>query len=295
MKQIRIRLGVAALALALAGGVIYGCGGAGRENAPVAATRATGLHFRLQWPQRTRAAQTGRAIPQAAQSVRFQLFAGDPDYNVKIAEKLVVRPAGAAPTSDATFNTVPVLVNLRVVITALPNADGTGVAQGLGAAIVTTGDSGTTTQTQPVAIGTTVVRLALTPPGPVNVKAGASAPVTITAYDAQDNIVLTAPDAWAWKSSDGTVAQVTANGNPATVSGVTQGAVSLTGTLADSADPNNPGGTNQTITVPVTVGRGGLGCVANFATPCGAGKPQSQDPDNWYINCQGTCEYIGPK
>ena len=207
--------------------VLAGCGG----SAPVAETGSA--RFVVIWPE------PSRLIPAAAQSIKLTVVGSDTQ------ERLVPRPPAGVNQSVVTFTGL-VRGNYNVTATAYPNSDGTGTVQATGSVGVTIFFNQTTSAS--LTMGTTITQVALSP-DTASINSTDTQAVTGSAKDASGSVVLTDPAAWSWTSSDPTLATVTATGNPATVTGVKRGTVTITGTETES-------GKSATMTLTVLPDKG---------------------------------------
>ena len=217
----------AILALSLAG-----CGGSG-STSPVPQTvptvtaalggRAT---ISLRWPDASpTAVATGRLVPTASFSVRVSFL----DTNGAVLQTaLLVRPVDGGSVSASTFSNLPP-GNLTVQAAAFPNPDGTGVAQAsvTGQAIIVQNQL---TQVN-LTMGTTITRVEILP---VNVQFTGNGTTTLfaTAYDANNNLVLT--NQWKWGNSNPNVLALTPNGATADIGAVSVGQTTVTLTETES-------------------------------------------------------------
>jgi hypothetical protein len=222
-----------------------------------------------------------RVIPKAAQSLRVTVFASEPEFDVKVAEKVIARPPGSEPTSEATIENLPALVTLRVNVAAFPAADGTGVAQAFSTHDIRSGNPGSTVDSS-ITLNSTVARVTVSPSS-VSVGIFESVPLAITAYDADNNIVVTTPGNWTWRGEPEGVAVVSASGATVAIVGNAAGATVMTGT-----DPES----GKTVSVPVSVHAvaGPPGCVFRgqaYGDFCGT----DQNGTRLFWNCEtGACE-----
>ena len=219
---------LASLALPL---LLAGCGGDGES-----ASRATGnAEFTIHWPDTT------RLIPTAAQSIKISLS------GTASVERTVVRPPVGTNQTTVTFNDL-VIGNYTAAASAYPNADATGVVQATGSTSVTIVKNQTATGT--LTMDTTVTKVSVSP-ATASISVGGTQSVTGSAQDAANATVLTAPTKWTWSSSDATIATVSTAANPATVTGVKAGSVTITGTESES-------GKSATLSITVNPDKGNL-------------------------------------
>jgi hypothetical protein len=188
-----------------------GCGG-GENRSPNGLTSATATatgraSFTVRWPER------GRLIPSASSSIRVTLTKG----SALVAERLLTRPA-TGTTTTADFDRLPVGdVTFRAV--ALPNMDGTGVAQAQAESVVPI----VTGQVAPVRLtmASTIDRIEVTPPGSFTLSRTQTQQLNATAKNAAGETVLTAP--LQWLSANTAVAVVDASGKVSAIAvGTTQ-------------------------------------------------------------------------
>ncbi|WP_394795867.1 Ig domain-containing protein [Armatimonas sp.] len=225
------RLFLASLALSL---LLSGCGGGGKGD--TSNSRATGAaEFTINWPE------TSRLIPTAAQSIKIALS------GTASVERTVARPPVGTNQTTVTFNDL-VIGNYTAAASAYPNADATGVVQATGSTTVTIVKNQTATGT--LTMDTTITKVGITP-ATASIAIGGTQAVTGSAQDATNATVLTAPTKWTWSTSDATTATVSATGNPATVTGVKAGSVTITGTETES-------GKSSTMSITVNADKGNL-------------------------------------
>jgi len=177
--------------------VIWGCGGAG--SPPSTAPGGQGqLSFTVKWPLlRT------QLIPADSSSIVAVLT--DANSNV-LASQVLTRPAG-----NSTTVSFPGLQPGQVTLTATayPTTTGTGVPQATGSAGATI-VAGQTAQVT-VTMADTIVRVVITPANP-SVAPNGTQQLTMTAYDAKSEIVLTSPTTTKWSSGTPATATVSSAG-----------------------------------------------------------------------------------
>jgi Tol biopolymer transport system component len=191
------------------------------------------VQLTVKWPDRS------RLIPLAANSINTTLFKGE----TQVGHQLLARPAGNATETTVNFQNVPA-GSVTLHADAFPAADGSGIMQAGGSATVTV-VAGQTAQVT-VTMGSTIARVAITPPNPT-VNVGSTTQLTMTAFNQADEIVLTSPSKITWQS--GTTANATVNGT-GNVTGVAVGNSVVTVTETES-------GKSATTTVTVTSPGGG--------------------------------------
>ena len=211
---------------------LAGCGGGGGDSSSSQTGRA---EFVINWPDST------RLIPAAAKSIKINLT------GTATVEKTVARPAAGTNQTTVSFPDL-VVGAYNVAASAYPNADATGVAQATGTSTVTIVKAQTATGA--LTMNSTVSKVSLTP-ATASIAIGGTQGVTGSAEDAAKAIVLTEPTKWTWTTSDATLATVSASGNPATVTGVKAGTVTITGTESES-------GKKATATIMVNPDKGNL-------------------------------------
>lgn len=262
---------VPALGGALTG--LTGCGGSGSGSA--APARTGKLALTINWPA------PSRLVPAGANSVDAVLSAG----GTTLAHKLLVKPTAAPWTTTVTFdNLTPGAVTLNTV--AYPNTDGSGVAQAKGSMSATIKAGAQTAVT--VDMASTIDHLAITPASPT-VAVGGAAQLTATAFDAQNNIVLTSAQTLTWSSAQSAVATVTTAGG---VTGVAAGTSVITVTDSESGKSAT---TTLTVTGPLTASATGplktiVDRSGKFAYTLD-GKSNSLSP--FKINTDGTLTALG--
>jgi len=207
------------LGIALAAALLAGCGGSGNSGVTATGTRAGSLTLTVKWPA------PGRFIPVAANSIKADVVQVGP--NTIVASKLIARPTGAPTTSSVMFDSVPV-GDVVLIAHAFPDADGTGTAQAAGVTPAKITGGQTTTVT--VTMATLVDHLRITPDSPT-INVGETKPLTMTAYNPPNEVVLTAPQNVKWTSADPSVATVDATGN---VKGIAKGSAVITVTESES-------------------------------------------------------------
>jgi hypothetical protein len=164
-----------------------------------------------------------RQIPAGANSVRVTIRSNKGNV---LSERLLVRPSSSDVTTTETFE-LPA-TQLQVTAVAFPNADGTGTALAETATVAQVSD------TQPtdlnLAMQSTIAQVKITPE---NIPfTGQPVLITATAYDADNNLVLT--DRWEWKNSNNKVITLQPNGNKATLMAVGPGTAEISVTETES-------------------------------------------------------------
>ncbi len=214
--------------------LLFGCGGSG---AGTAASSGTGtFELKIIWPAKT------RLIPVDSASIVATLT----DSNGhSIGTQTIARPTSGSSVTITDFTSVP-LGTVTLTANSYPNSDGSGVAQATGSATGTVLNGQTTTIN--VTMADTIASVAITPANPT-VSVGATQQLTMTAYDASNDVVLTSPSTITWSSQ--TTADVTVS-TSGLASGVATGSSVITVTETES-------GKSATTTVTVPTNEGGLG------------------------------------
>lgn len=164
-----------------------GCGGAKGGSSTTGTLRLT-----VDWPE------PSRLIPDASNSIKLTILAGADVVATKVVER---PPSGSGKVTVEIGALPPITVLLKA--TAHPNIDGTGNAQAEGTAQVAL--TSNTTTSASILMGTTISKVRLTPPIST-LQLGSSAEVVASAFDAEDNLILTNPARWSWEVSNGNVA-----------------------------------------------------------------------------------------
>jgi probable HAF family extracellular repeat protein len=170
-----------------------GCGGTGPGSAGGSGRAQMVIH----WPERS------RLIPDASNSIKVVMSSAQQ----VVASTVVPRPSAGGQAS-VSFDTLPP-GDLTVLVSAYPQADGTGVVQA-SATIPLTINPGEVTPFS-VTMASTIDHMEVSP-ATASVVIGATAQLTATAKDAAGSVVLTSPAKVQWASSDSGVATVDAGG-----------------------------------------------------------------------------------
>lgn len=202
--------------------LVAGCD-SGHQALPAsrATTRAT---LTIRWPQAA-PARTGRLMPKAAASIKVAVT-GPFGF---AASQTVDRPVGS-DTSTVDFAAVP-LGELTYTATAYPQPAAAGVAQATGS-VKQTALAGKLLQVV-LTMASTIDHLVVDPAA-LMVGVGQSKPLTATAYDAANAVVLLSADAVHWQSGDLGKATVDATGLTVNVNGVKDDAAPVTVTATDT-------------------------------------------------------------
>jgi outer membrane protein assembly factor BamB len=212
----------AAVCAVLALPILSGCGGGSSTglNSGASTKSAVGsATFTITWPK-----HTTRLIPAASNSINVVVSLQGNPYT----SQLVAKPT-TGNTSTVTFNVLPV-GNLTISATAYPNSDGTGVAQAAASAPLAIQPGKVTNFSLTMASTIKTVKI-----NPIfTLWTNSALPITAAAYDANNNLVLTAPASWGWKSATTSVATVGTGTNTPQVSGLSVGTSVLTATEGES-------------------------------------------------------------
>lgn len=193
---------------------LAGCGGGGHgkgfTQSATASSKKGSVSFTVQWPDVTK----GRVIPAASGSIVLTLARTVPGPSV--APVPTIAPLTPPPAGQATNRLVTRQVDglelgtYTVTATAYPNADGTGVPQAIGTGTVQVVPDNVNTVA--LTMNAEVRTLTLTPAINRALYVGRSRQYLSTATNAAGQIVLVAPQAIVYTSSDTSVATVDANG-----------------------------------------------------------------------------------
>jgi hypothetical protein len=174
--------------------LVPGCGGGTGSST----TRSGVATFRIDWPQ------VSRLIPAAAASIKIEVM-----HNTKIiVTKVVPRPTTGGTTTVKVIG-LP-LETVTNVVSACPNADGSGVPQATGTAPLKILDDNSASIT--VTLDSTIVKLDLSPAGDRTVAIGANIVIAAIPRDAQGRQVLVKPGSLQWASSNPSVGTVDSSG-----------------------------------------------------------------------------------
>ena len=257
MKRSYILCGIALSAI-----LLYGCGGSGGSGS---SSRAGALSLTVKWPM-----TDSRLIPAASNSIKATVQGSG---NAQLGSNVIPKPSGGATSTTVTFNNLPAGA-VTLSATAFPVADGTGIAQATGNVPATIVAGQTTSVT--VTMASTIDHLSVTPATP-NVARNADLPLTATAYDIDNNVVLMAASKLVWHSA--TPALVTVNG-----SGVAHGVADTTVGVQISATDSESG---KTASTSVTVGNQSGGCsegdVTGSSGPSGIFPQFGGNTGNWGV------------
>lgn len=208
---------ISGLALASTLLALAGCGGSSSGSSAAVGARGKAT-LNVIWPDRS-----GRLIPTAANSLTVTLS----QNGSTISSQTIARPAAGQNTTSTTFTDLPI-GNLDVAVSALPNADGTGVAQAVGAGTMTVavGTPGAVT----VSLVSTAATLAVSPASP-HIGMGGTGVFTASARDASNNIVLlqtSGSEPIVWSTSAPGIVTISGTGPVATATGVAVGSSTVT-------------------------------------------------------------------
>lgn len=197
--------------------VLAGCGGGG-SSSPSGTVSTTGrATFTIQWPGRS------RLIPVGANSIRVRISSP----SAVLAEQVLPRPS-AGGTVKTTLNGITV-GQYTLTAHAYPEIDGTGTAQATATSPITIQPGKTTAMT--LSLESTIDHLEVAP-SIVSVTEDTPVPLTATAKDAADAVVLTS--AFTWSSSDTSVATVNSAGVMTSVVGAAGKSTTITVTETES-------------------------------------------------------------
>jgi uncharacterized protein YjdB len=222
--------------------LLFGCGG-GSAGGPQTGT----LVIKVIWPANP------RLLPVDSQSIEATLADGNGDI---LGSQLIVKPDSGytSPETTNTFANIPV-GSVVLTATAYPLAtgpeeedvvvrgDANDNAQATGSAPGTVLAGQTTTIT--VNMASTIASIVVSPTNPM-VQVGATQQMFMTAYNAQDEVVLTSPTTTTWSSATKADATISTSG---LVSGVAQGSSIITATETESGKSGT-----TTVTVPQPTG-----------------------------------------
>ena len=209
---------------------LVGCGGGSGlsgSNSALSTTSTSGSRAKgravvhVKWPVHAKT----RLIPAGANSIKISIRKGDSE----IASTTLTRPADGSPlVSTYAFQNLP-LGSLTATASAYPNADGTGIAQAVGAntLLITANQDSPLTLT----MDATIVGVSVT--GASAVATGATDTLIAAAQDGSGAVVLIGPGALTWSSSDATKATI----DPATgiATGVAPGLTTITATYQEGS------------------------------------------------------------
>ena len=220
--------------------VLAGCGG-GSSSSPAAKGKGLAT-LNILWPERTES----RLIPTASNAIVVTLsMTGAPTVS-----KTVSRPPAGTTTTSTAFDSL-FYGTYTVDAKAVPNADGTGVAQAFGSSTMAIAEG--VPGTANVALGSSITHLGFSPAVP-SVAKNATLVVTATALDAANNVVLVAPGAggesfvWSLDATPSASITVQNSGDKVNVLGLHAGSATLRVSLGTNAT-----GAPLALTIPVTV------------------------------------------
>ena len=189
MRPPRVRLLESVLTVIVIG---MGCGGGSSLS------NGTGRAVvKITWPDRS------RLIPVASNSIKVVFTRGAQ----VVDSQLIPRPVSGNQT-QTTFTNLKT-GSLTLTATALPNSDGSGVAQATGTTPVTISSGQTTAVT--LTMASTINHLEISPQNP-NVSVGSSLQLTVTAKDLSGSVVMISETKLQWVSSAPAVISVDAFG-----------------------------------------------------------------------------------
>jgi hypothetical protein len=222
VKRALLRL----LVLNVCAGILVGCSSGARNAGPGLAsdsstTRSGTVSISFRWPTPS----STRLVPAASKSIKVVVL-GDETANrgTVLAQKVLSRPA-AGETSVNVIFTVPV-GNVKLMATAYPNADGTGVAQAQVQETFDVRENNTASIT--LTMAGTIKSIAITPATTSVTLGGADISYVATAKDAAGAAVLTLPANLQWTVDNAAVATLTpVSGNSVTLHAVKAGTVNI--------------------------------------------------------------------
>lgn len=173
-------------------GLLSGCGGGGGGQPTTG--KAT---FHVNWPSRA------PLIPAATNSIRVEIK----QQETVLANRVLARP-NAGGSASLIFENLP-LGDLLATASAYPTPEGTGVSQATASTPIQIAPGSNTDFT--ISMVTTINRLDLSPSN-FTVEADQNRPLTVTARDAHDAIVLLTAKKLAWTSQNTDIATVDADG-----------------------------------------------------------------------------------
>jgi hypothetical protein len=229
----RFTIRITLLVMAVVGTIaLSGCGGGG-SSAGGQSARSQAV-VTITWPSST----ASRLIPAAANSIVVTFTQNGSTVGTETA----ARPA-TGTTSTLTFPSLPV-GTLTAKADAYPSTDGTGVVQATALVSVEIVSG----QVTPVTINmaSTIDHLVINPTSPT-ATVGSTTTLSLSALDANGNIVLVASSAISWISETKTVATVSSTG---VVTGVAAGSSLITATDSESG---------KSVSVTITVSSAGSG------------------------------------
>jgi hypothetical protein len=197
---------------------LIGCGGGGGGSQ--AATSRGMVQVHLKWPERG----ASRQVPAGANSVRVTIESHSGSIRI---ERLLVRPTVSDATTTEVFENLP-MTQLHITAVAYPNADGTGTAQAETATITRVSESQPTELN--LAMESTIAQVKISPENvPLT---GLPVLIAATAYDAENNLVLT--DKWEWQNGNGKVLSLKPGGSTAILTAVGPGSSEVSVTETES-------------------------------------------------------------
>ena len=215
--------------------LLMSCGGSNAGSSAAPAVQRGTFEVKVIWPA------ANRLLPVDSQSVLATLTNAT---GATLGAQLLAKPAQGNTITLAEFTNVPA-GTVTLSASAYPTANGTGVAQAVGSSQGTVVAGQTTTVN--VTMADTIVRVVITPASP-SIVAGATQQLTMTAYDAANDVVLTSPTTVTWNSGTTADATISSSG---LLTGVSQGSSLITVTETES-------GKSGTTTATITAGTGGL-------------------------------------
>lgn len=214
MKPIKYARYLPSIAMGLLVLILFGCGGG--HSSQSATGRAV---FTLVWPART------KLIPLASNSIRVTL---QNSVGTVLGDKVIARPPDGGQ-STADFTGLKPGATTIASATAYPNADATGTAQATATIPINVLPDVTTNVD--LTMESTISRLEISPANPA-VLARAATNLSVTAYNASNQVVLVTPGKITWKSGSTGIATIDSTGK---VSGLEIGTSTITVTDTESS------------------------------------------------------------
>jgi hypothetical protein len=252
---------------------------------PVGAPTVTGrgrVAFTITWPELT---ADSRLVPAAARSIKFQVFSLQPVSDEVIHETVALRPADGSTTSTIVLDPVP-SIKVKIVATAHPNTDGTGIAQAAGTVEMTVEENKTASQA--LTMTSTITEVRVVPANPV-VGSGQTLTLSASGHDAQGALVLTSGTKWEWVSSAPGTASVQSSGLTSSAQGLRPGTTEVTARDTES-------GKSATVALTVSDAPGAIVITPNDTrVDCGESKGFSASLPGviWGVSGGGTISKSG--
>jgi hypothetical protein len=198
-------------------GSIFGCGGSGQSP-----TAAGSLTFKLKWPAQA-SPSLSRLIPYDTTYIQADLI----DQNGEQHNQFITRPTGGPSSATAIFTGV-IAGQATLQVFAFPDSKSGDIAQAIGSVNCTVPSVGNSNVTVTLA---DTISYVITSPATPTIAVGATQQLTLTAHDAQGDIVAISTSTIQWSSATKAVATVSSSG---LVTGVSPGTSVITGTETES-------------------------------------------------------------